>query len=58
MKNGEIVELYEALNRICSQKDLKLKVSIGYTFLKNKEKLYPEANYLRYAIENSNGIWN
>ena len=46
MKNGEIIQLYEALNRICSQKDLKLKVSIGYTFLKNKERLYPEAKII------------
>lgn len=46
MKNGEVIELYEALNRICAQKDLKLKVSLGYTLLKNKEKLYPEAKII------------
>lgn len=64
MKNGEVIKLYEALSRICSQKDLKLKVSMGYTFLKNKEKLYPEAKIIyemrqqilmEYGTEDKNG---
>ena len=43
MKNGEILELYEALNRISAKKDLKFNVVAGYAMAKNKEILRQEA---------------
>ena len=43
MKNGEVLELYETLQRISSNKDLKFSVALGYTMAKNKEKLRQEA---------------
>ena len=43
MKNGEILELYEALNRISAKKDVKFSVYAGYAIAKNKEALRQEA---------------
>ena len=43
MKNGEILELYEALNRISAKKDVKFSVYAGYAIAKNKEVLRQEA---------------
>ena len=43
MKNGEILTLYETLERISKNKDLKFNVRVGYAIAKNKEKLRQEA---------------
>lgn len=43
MKNGEVLELYETLQRISQNKDLKFNVKLGYAMAKNKEKLRQEA---------------
>ena len=43
MKNGEVIELYEALKRISENKDLKFNVKLVYIMAKNKEKLRQEA---------------
>ena len=43
MKNGEVLELYETLQRISQNKDLKFSVKLGYAMAKNKEKLRQEA---------------
>ena len=43
MKNGEVLELYETLQRISQNKDLKFSVALGYMMAKNKEKLRQEA---------------
>lgn len=46
MKNGEIIELYETLQRISENKDLKFNVALGYTMARNKEKLRQEATII------------
>lgn len=46
MKNGEVLELYETLQRISWNKELKLSVALGYTMAKNKEKLRQEATII------------
>lgn len=43
MKNGEVLELYETLQRISQNKELKFSVALGYVMAKNKEKLRQEA---------------
>jgi len=43
MKNGEILTLYETLNRLTENKDLKFNVSVGYILAKNKAKIKQEA---------------
>lgn len=43
MKNGEVLELYETLQRISQNKELKFNVKLGYAMAKNKEKLRQEA---------------
>ena len=43
MKNGEILELYETLQRISSNRELKFNVALGYAMAKNKERLRQEA---------------
>ena len=43
MKNGDVLQAYETLNRISENKDLKFNVALGYTIIKNKEKLRQEA---------------
>lgn len=43
MKNGDVLQAYETLNRISENKDLKFSVALGYTIIKNKEKLRQEA---------------
>ena len=43
MKNGEVIELYETLQRLCQDDSLKLSVPVGYIFARNKEKLRQEA---------------
>ena len=43
MKNGEVLELYETLQRISQNKDLKFSVALGYMMAKNKERLRQEA---------------
>lgn len=43
MKNGEVLTLYETLERISKNKDLKFNVKVGYIIAKNKEKLRQEA---------------
>lgn len=46
MKNGEVIELYETLQRISENKDLKFNVALGYTMARNKEKLRQEATII------------
>ena len=46
MKNGEVLELYETLQRISQNKDLKFNVKLGYAMTKNKEKLRQEATII------------
>lgn len=46
MKNGEVLELYETLQRISSNKELKFNVALGYAMAKNKEKLRQEATII------------
>ena len=46
MKNGEVLELYETLQRIGQNKELKFSVALGYTMAKNKEKLRQEATII------------
>ena len=46
MKNGEVLELYETLQRISSNKELKFSVALGYMMAKNKEKLRQEATII------------
>lgn len=43
MKNGEVIELFETLQRISENKELKFNVALGYTMARNKEKLRQEA---------------
>ena len=43
MKNGDVINLYEALQRISENKDLKFSVVTGYILAKNKEILRQEA---------------
>lgn len=43
MKNGEVLELYETLQRISQNKNLKFSIALGYMMAKNKEKLRQEA---------------
>ena len=46
VKNGEVLELYETLQRISQNKELKFSVALGYTMAKNKEKLRQEATII------------
>ncbi len=46
MKNGEVLELYEALERIRQNKELKFNVKLGYAIAKNKEILRKEAQII------------
>lgn len=46
VKNGEVLELYETLQRISWNKELKFSVALGYTMAKNKEKLRQEATII------------
>ena len=46
MKNGEILELYEALNRISQNKDLTFKIRVSYAMAKNKNLLAPEVKVI------------
>lgn len=46
MKNGEVLELYETLQRISQNKELKFSVALGYMIAKNKEKLRQEATII------------
>ena len=46
MKNGEVLELYETLQRISQNKELKFNVALGYAMAKNKEKLRQEATII------------
>ena len=46
MKNSEVLELYETLQRIGQNKELKFSVALGYTMAKNKEKLRQEATII------------
>lgn len=46
MTNGEVYELYQALDRISKDKDLKFKVKTGYAIAKNKETLRTEASLI------------
>ena len=46
MKNGKVLELYETLQRISQNKDLKFNVKLGYVMAKNKEKLRQEATII------------
>lgn len=46
MKNGEVIELYETLNRLSNNKDLKFNVKLGFIIAKNKEKLRQEATII------------
>lgn len=43
MKNGEVLTLYETLERISRNKELKFNVKLGYIMARNKEKLRQEA---------------
>lgn len=43
MKNGDVINLYETLQRISENKDLKFNVKTGYVLARNKEKLRQEA---------------
>ena len=46
MKNGDVLELYETLQRISQNKDLVFNVKLGYAMAKNKEKLRQEATII------------
>lgn len=46
MTNNDIIALYETLNRISENKDLKFDIKLGYIFAKNKAKLKSEANLI------------
>lgn len=46
MKNGEVLELYETLQRISGNRELKFNVALGYAMAKNKEKLRQEATII------------
>ena len=46
MKNGDVLELYETLQRISQNKELKFNVKLGYAMAKNKEKLRQEATII------------
>ena len=46
MKNGEVLELYETLQRIGQNKELKFSVALGYIMAKNKEKLRQEVTII------------
>lgn len=46
MKNGEVLELYETLQRISQNKELKFNIALGYTMAKNKEKLRQEVTII------------
>ena len=43
MRNGDVIKLYETLDRISANKELKFNVKVGYILAKNKEKLRQEA---------------
>ena len=43
MKNGEVIKLFETLQRISENKELKFNVALGYTMARNREKLRQEA---------------
>ena len=43
MKNGEVLTLYETLEKISRNKELKFNVRLGYIMARNKEKLRQEA---------------
>ena len=46
MKNGEVLELYETLQRIGQNKELQFSVALGYIMAKNKEKLRQEVTII------------
>lgn len=46
MKNGEVLSLYETLVELSKNKDLKLKVKIGYALAKNKSVLQEQARII------------
>ena len=46
MTNNDIIALYETLNRISENTDLKFDVTLGYIFAKNKAKLKTEATLI------------
>lgn len=46
VKNGEVLELYETLQRISQNKELKFSIALGYTMAKNKERLRQEATII------------
>lgn len=43
MKNGEVLNLYETLERLSKNYELKFNVRVGYIMARNKEKLRQEA---------------
>lgn len=43
MKNGEVLSLYETLERLSKDYELKFNVRVGYIMARNKEKLRQEA---------------
>lgn len=64
MTNGEVLNLFETLERISRNKDLKFKVGVGFLMAKNREILRPEAKIIyqlrqdiinEYATQQDNG---
>lgn len=64
MTNGEVLKLYEALEHISSNQDLKFNIRIGYALAKNREILRSEAKvilelrqkvFLKYGEPNDKG---
>ena len=64
MTNGEVLNLFETLERISRNKELKFKVSVGFLLAKNREILRPEAKIIykmrqdiinEYAMPTNNG---
>lgn len=43
MKNGEVLSLYETLDRLSKDYELKFNVRVGYIMARNKERLRQEA---------------
>lgn len=46
MKNGDLLKLYETLNRITSNSELRFSVKIGYLLVKNKASIREDAQLL------------
>lgn len=52
MKNGEVLNLYQTIQGLIQDKDLRFNIQVGYALLKNKAILEDEAKIIYEARHN------